>query len=635
MCGIAGIYSPRNILDARDSIVKMLAKLRHRGPDGSGIWDSEDHSVVLGHRRLSIIDLSPSGKQPMESNCGRFVIVFNGEIYNYLEIRDKLVSEGERFEGTSDTEVFLTAISKWGLKRAVTNSVGMFAFALWDKKKHCISLSRDRVGKKPLYYSLDGNSLYFASEIKALKSLKYIDSTLNYEAISHYLSLSFIPAPMTVYKYINEIPNGHILTWDKDLRKSEYPYWRWPSSRAREKICFQEAVETSEKLLADAVKIRLRADVPVGIFLSGGIDSGLITALAAIQSTKPVKTYSIGFDDAGSLDETPMALKVAKRYGTDHHEIRVSQNIEGLLYRVVDAYDEPFGDPSALPSYAVASAASKDLKVVLNGEGSDELFGGYRRHMAAKFAGYIHPFVDLFPETAWNVLRKNLPHPNGFRTPYSFLYRFLRGFEKDPVARYLPWTCDTFTDTDKKTIFKQSLIGRFSTLQKLKDLSSSAGLKNDSNALSYFMALDFLVGMADCLLVKIDIATMANSLEGRSPFLDHRIVEWAASLDRKLLLPGLKSKALLRELARKYLPEEIVNAPKRGFELPISKWMNGRIMELTKDLCLKRNGIILSLMERKTIESMLDIDGYDIVDREKKIKRLWLLMMLGLWEERN
>jgi asparagine synthase (glutamine-hydrolysing) len=595
----------------------MAGTLAHRGPDHQGEWATEDGRVGLAHRRLSIIDLSPAGCQPMRSPSGRFQIVFNGEIYNYLELRDELRSAGRAFSTNSDTEVLLAAFEHWGVTATLRKVSGMFAFALWDVAERRLLLARDRAGKKPLYIADRGDRVFFASEMKALLAVGVPDD-VDHEALHHYLSLAYVPRPRTIYSAIREVPPGSVMVIDEKLHATVESYWRLPAP-ASGGVPFDEAVEETERRLREAVRIRLRADVPVGIFLSGGIDSGLLVALASQEASQPLRTFTVRFGEQ-RFDESAKARLVAERYGTEHTIITTETAAESLISRVAAAYDEPFGDPSAVPTYAVAEAASKHLRVVLNGEGADELFAGYRRAWAAR----LMSSVGFVPRGLARGVHAVMPAPRRFRTPYAFAHRFIGGLHAGLGERYIIWSSDGFSETEKRRLYREPFA--------VEPTSETLGDNLiEGSELSRFMAMDFIVGMADCLLVKMDIATMAHSLEARCPFLDHHVVEWAASLPRDVVFQGRNTKPILRALAAKYLPQEIVTGPKHGFEIPLADWIDGPLSSLVRDSLMSRNGMIADLFDRSTIEAL--VDGRETADRERRAKHIWILMMLAQWDE--
>lgn len=630
MCGIAGVLSKLSANTERLSgqVKRMVQVLGHRGPDDQGIWADPTGRIILGHCRLAIIDLTPEGHQPMVSGCGRYVISLNGEIYNFLELRNELEKAKVRFRGHSDTEVLIEAISHWGVTKTLDRIVGMFAFALWDSIESKVILARDRAGKKPLYYLKDKGSIYFASELKALRALNDIDFSLDYDSIYQYLTFGYVPAPKTIFTNVSEIPAGHYMIIDSNLNIELKSYWDLTWGKKRQ-ITFKKAVEEADHLLNEAVKIRLRADVPLGCFLSGGIDSGLLAAMASMQMDSTLKTFTVSFSE-GTFDESSLANIVAKKYGTDHHVITLSPNLEDVLPKVVKAYDEPFADASAVPSYCISEEAGKHIRVVLNGEGGDELFGGYRRHVAIKLYSHFKNLFALMPEKFWSMVNESLPQPRSFRSRYAFLHRFLRGVVKDPFNRYIAWCVDGFDEIEKGSLYRSSNDGYFSSTDLLK---SKYGDLEKIHPIDHFMAMDFLLNMHDDMLVKMDIATMAHGLEGRNPFLDHRIIEWAIGLPPDIRMKGANTKPILRELAKRYLPMEIVNAPKRGFEIPLISWLRKDLFHMVHDICLSPNGIVLDLFNRNYVESLLN-EKTDL-DPDRWSRRVWTLFMLGMWENES
>jgi asparagine synthase (glutamine-hydrolysing) len=628
MCGIAGIinYNPIDGNQLYQRVRSMVQTIGHRGPDDSGIWKNEQGNVCFGHARLSIIDLSDEGKQPKASFSGNYIITFNGEIYNYIEMRKELSSAGVFFHGTSDTEVLLSAIEKWGINKAIKKANGMFALAVLDINNRKIWFARDRAGKKPLYIYKDSNQFIFSSEIKGILSVPNLKVTISQQSLNDYLSVGFVIGTDTIYKEIKEVQPGILIEFDLINRTTqESTYWKFPTQTPLSLSKFEIQSET-EKYLKDSINIRLRADVPVGVFLSGGIDSGLITAMAAQQVDYPLKTFTVGFND-GTFDETSLARQVAKRYSTEHHEIFLDPDLEDLLPKVVRAYDEPFADPSALPTFAIAKEAAKYVKVVLNGEGSDELFGGYRRALAIQMLNQLSFLTKRLPKNSYNFLLKNMPIPKGFRSTYSWLYRFLRGMCEDKYVRYINWSMDGFDEYEKKQMMLNKHYNQSIPTDQIirKRMMSYDHLSDTSN----FMAIDFLIGMADCLLPKVDIATMSHGLESRSPFLDYRLVEWVSQIDKKSLLSLMKTKPILRSLSNDYLPQAIVNAPKRGFEIPLVKWMKYDLNNMLRDVCMSQNSILFDFFEKRAILNLLD--HRLPLDDERWAKRVWPLFMFALW----
>jgi asparagine synthase (glutamine-hydrolysing) len=624
VCGIAGIFArepDRAGLSAK--VVAAASAIHHRGPDGSGVWADPQGHVALAHARLAIIDLTDEGKQPMISRSGNLVLTFNGEIYNYIELRRELLEAGSVFRGTSDTEVLLEAMERWGIESVLSRARGMFALGVWDVLEQCLWLARDRVGKKPLYIYENAGVFLFASEIKGILAFPGVRGTISQQSLSDYLSLGYVVGPRTIYSEISQVNPGTLVRVGLDPRtRSEKSYWRFPD-RASTVLSPGEIEEGTEAKLREAIGLRLRSDVPVGIFLSGGIDSGLITALAAGQTAQPLHSFTVSFG-ADACDESDLARLVACRYGTNHHEFRLDPDLEDLLPKVVRSYDQPFADPSAFPTYAICAEASKHVKVVLNGEGADELFGGYRRIYAMRWVEKLLPLLGLLPRNSLSALADALRSPKGFRNAYSFLHRFLRAAQADPQTRYLLWSSDGFDEEEKRRL---GLTGAAaSTAQILQERMSHCG---SLPPLAEFMAMDFLVGMADCLLPKIDIATMAHGLEGRSPFLDHELVEWVVALDKSGLLAGRQTKPVLRAISRRYLPPEVVSAPKRGFEIPLVRWMKSDLHDMVRDVCTAEGGLLFELFDRREVLAILE--RRVPMDDARWARRVWTLFMLASW----
>ncbi|MEI6987290.1 MAG: asparagine synthase (glutamine-hydrolyzing), partial [Rhodospirillaceae bacterium] len=580
MCGLVGVIGrePLAQADIEDVFGPMSRALTHRGPDGEGAWLAPSRRCALAHRRLAIIDLTPTGAQPMLSTDGRYTLVFNGEIYNYQELRRTLEAEGARFRGVSDTEVLLEALIRWGHEAALAALVGMFVFALWDERERRLLLGRDRAGEKPLFFMHANRCLVFASEIKALRAMRLTRWTLDRTALSHYLSLGFVPRPHTIWQGVRALASGCFAVVDSALEVIERPYWRYPPAKPDHGRSPESLVDECEVALGQAVRLRLRADVPIGVFLSGGIDSGLITALAA-QATTRVNTFTIGFDD-GSADETGPAAEVAARYGTNHHVLHLTPDLGALFESAGPTFDEPMADPAALLTFAIARETRRHVPVVLNGEGGDEVFGGYRRHHAAWWAGSFplsHPFVSGFARS----IGSSLPQPGRFRSRYAYFHRLVRGLGAGLAERALLWSADSFTDGDKRAMPGGGTLPDTEALVAQR-LSPYAG----TDLVRQIMALDFTMAMSDGLLSRLDLATMAHGLEGRCIFTDHHLIELAARLPSRALFAGSRTKAVLRKVASRYLPPGIVTAPKRGFELPLIAWLRGPAREALQDLCL-------------------------------------------------
>jgi asparagine synthase (glutamine-hydrolysing) len=627
MCGITGIISqkPEDPEDRRSVVRGMMQALGHRGPDDQGYWSAAGGWVALGHCRLAIIDLTPEGRQPRISQDGRYVMVFNGEIYNYLELRRELELTGVAFRGHSDTEVLLEAMAHWGLEGTLPRLRGMFALALWDDHNQTLYLVRDRAGKKPLYYLKQPGYFCFASEVKAFRTLNEVGLSPDEESIHHYLTFGFVPAPRTMYRQVWRVPAGHWLGLDPHHRLTGKAYWQLSWGQKRQ-VGFGEAVEEADGLLKEAVRLRLRADVPVGCFLSGGIDSGLLTALASRESNRPLTTFTVSFAE-GAFDESTLAQQVAERYGTDHHLIRLSPDLTQILPEIVKTYDEPLADASVIPSYCISREARKFLKVVLNGEGGDELFNGYRRQLAVKWFVRLQRLVEAFPDRGWRALSDLMPLPRSHRSGYAFAHRFMRGLGWDPYRRYISWSMDGFGEEEKALLYNQPN----SRTNSADILKKQFGPLENLDGQDFCMALDFLFHMANDMLVKMDLATMAHGLEGRNPYLDHRLVEWSASLPSEVRSQGRTTKPILRALARRYLPKEVCSAPKRGFEIPLIAWLRRDLSTMVHDVCLSGNGLLRGLFDRASLESLLQ--ERQPLDPDRWSRRVWTMFMLALWEK--
>lgn len=562
MCGIAGVWSFGGgaATDLRAHAAAMARIVRHRGPDDEGVWSDADAGIAFGFRRLSIIDLSAAGAQPMVSASGRYVIVFNGEVYNFQRLREEL---GPRpYRGHSDTEVLLACIEAWGLEHAVQRFIGMFAFALWDRSERRLSLVRDRLGIKPLYYALTPKAVAFASELRALQQGHDIDRN----ALALYARYGYVPAPWSIFRGIAKLSPGRILTIDASGAAAMNTYWD-PARIAESVELFrgsdEEALDQVESLLADSVRLRLIADVPLGVFLSGGIDSPLVTALMRREGGS-VSTFTIGFE--GVADEAGPAAAIARHLGTNHTEhIVTSEEALDLIPRMSEIYDEPLGDSSTLPTFLVSRLARRSVTVALSGDGGDEVFGGYHRYfLGARLAERVRrvprqlrrPLGTALRQLA--LLRGNL----GDR---------LRGLSTallldDPVARFLL----EIGSEELRVIGASPIPVALTSRETWPRLSDPTEL---------MMFLDTISYLPDNILTKVDRASMAVSLEAREPLLDHRLVELGWSLPLSMKVRDGKGKWILRQLLRRHLPDSLIDADKRGFGLPLIDWLRGPLRD--------------------------------------------------------
>lgn len=617
MCGIAGILTLRGNLPGpkvRAAAVRSMTEaLAHRGPDDSGIW--QDSDCALGHRRLAIIDLSTSGRQPMASDDGlQLQIVFNGEIYNYQQIRKDLESEGARFRTRTDTEVLLRAYAKWG-ESCLRRLRGMFAFAIWDGRRRRLMLARDRIGKKPLFYTEHAGSLYFASELQSILANPEIPRSVNWKGIDHYLSYGYLPAPESGFLGIHKLPPAHYAVWESGRKPVIERYWTL-SYRPQSDMNEMEAVEELRERMTEAVRLRLVSDVPVGAFLSGGIDSSIVVGLMAGLSSRPVKTYSIGFRDE-RFNELQHARRIAERWGTDHHELIVEPDALAILPRLLRHFGEPFADVSAIPTYYVAAATREHVTVALNGDGGDESFAGYERYLGNFLAERLHRFPGgrLISSIAGRILPDSQDPRNRIRQAR----RFLQTAAMPMNERYPRWLT-YFSEAEKRSIYApdfqiehDNLLG--SLLEEMREL----------DPVSRAMAVDVVTYLPEDLLVKVDITTMANGLEARSPFLDHEVMEFAARMPIAIKMRGREPKYLLKRAFADLLPRENLQRRKMGFGVPVGDWFRGPLKGLLVATLLDSPS---GLFARPAMESLVA----DHLSHRKDLSfQLWNLLVLEMW----
>lgn len=609
MCGFAGFLdrSERTSPDQlRDIAGRMIESLRHRGPDDGGLWTDDLASVVLGHRRLSILDLSPAGHQPMVSRGGRFIIAFNGEIYNHLELRRELeqgpatpehalfdrdslsTADTRAWRGHSDTETLLAAIEAWGVGEALKQSVGMFAFALWDRHDKILYLARDRLGEKPLYYGWQGDTLLFGSELKAFKAHPDFRAEIDREALALLLRHNYIPAPFTIYRGIHKLPPGTFLALGSH-RQNPQPvaYWSARDTALRGQMqpfagSQEDAVNALETLLRQSVAGQIVADVPLGAFLSGGFDSSMVVALMQAQSARPVKTFTIGFSEA-EYDEAEHARAVAKHLGTEHTELYVTpEEAMAVIPKLPALYDEPFADSSQIPTYLVSQLARQQVTVSLSGDGGDELFGGYSRYFWAmkiwRWVGYLpmparltlSRLLTIVPPHAWNTVFRAL----GFMLPAGLRYSN-PGDKLHKLSSFLGARKPEAIYFDLISHWKEPnrlVRGAQEPATVLSDPLQWPELRDFEHRM---MFLDTVSYLPDDILVKVDRAAMGVSLETRVPLLDHRVVEFAWRLPLALKIREGQGKWLLRQVLYRHVPRELVDRPKMGFGVPIDHWLRG------------------------------------------------------------
>lgn len=625
MCGIAGKISLSNKNISVPEVETMCDAIRHRGPDDSGVYISPNGKVGLGHRRLAIIDLSPLGHQPMRY-LDRYEIVFNGEIYNFQEKRADREKDGYTFASHSDTEVILALYDKYR-EKCVDHLRGMFALAIYDEQEQILFCARDRVGKKPFKYYFDGNVFLFASELKAILTQPEYTKEVDYEAIHHYLTLQYMPAPMTGFKGIQKLEPAHYLRLNlktKELQKERY--WKLDYSK---KLHLSET-EWQKRILEkleESVRLRMISDVPLGAFLSGGIDSSAVVAMMAKHSSKPVKTFSIGFKEA-TYNELPYARMIADQFKTDHTEFIVEPHAIELLPMLVRQYEEPFADSSALPTYYVSKLTREHVTVALNGDGGDENFAGYSRYSAFQSSLFLERFAWLAKMIGVPLTRflKNI-----FRTTlFDRIYRLTESLSVDYRERYMGFT-SYFTNEQKENlytdVFKEKITGA-NTYGLVAEQFLESGSKNKTEQAVY---ADFALYLPEDLLVKVDIATMAVALEGRSPFLDHEFLELTAQIPFNLKLKGLNNKKyILKKALEGLLPQSILYRPKMGFGVPIDVWFRGELKGYTRKKLLEGHLVSRGLFKKEAIENILHTHATTEVNFSPHI---WALLTLELWFE--
>lgn len=567
----------------------MADAIAHRGPDSEGYWVDSSMGVALAHRRLSILDLSAQGAQPMISHSGNLVMVYNGEVYNTREIAKDL--DDYRFRGSSDTEVILEACSRWGIEKTVNRLIGMFAFAIWDRHDQVLVMVRDRMGIKPLYWTHNKGTLIFGSELKALTQHPKCPTTLNRNSIASYLRKAYINGPESIYQNVNKLLPGHILTIKKGRTPSIKQYWSLRDITLQAQSnqfsgSDKEATEQLENLLIDAISKRMIADVPLGTFLSGGIDSSTVTAIMQKQSAEPIKTFSIGFDDI-KYNEANYAAEVSRHLGTQHTELYVTpQEALEVIPSLHTMYDEPFSDTSQIPTYIVSKMTRQHVTVALSGDGGDELFAGYTRYIAthrySKILNQPQALLNLeasllesiTPEIA-NRLAKLLPQRLGALLSGRNIHRippFLRSGQLSSMYKR------TRSRTEDPA---ELLISGDELLDPVWEQVNSMSFNDDFAMMQFIDMLDYLPGD---ILTKLDRASMAVSLEARVPLLDHRVVEFACTLPENMKYRNGEGKWLLKQVLGKYLPEKLINRPKMGFGIPIGNWMKGPLKDWAEDL---------------------------------------------------
>ncbi len=645
MCGIVGVFTTAGAPE--DSLVStcrtMADTLRHRGPDDHGVWTDAAYGIGLGFRRLSILDLSALGHQPMHSPSGRYVLAFNGEVYNHRALRLQLEQSGTAFRGHSDSEVLAATIDHWGIRGSIARLVGMFALAIWDRQARRLTLVRDRLGEKPLYYCSSKGTLTFGSELKALMALPGFDRSLDGSAIASYLRYLYVPTPRSIFKGVYKLPAGHLLTLDRPDAPlpAALPYWDLDEvARLRVENPFtgsdEEAVDELEAILHRAVRLEMEADVPLGALLSGGVDSSTIAALMQGSSSSSIRTFSIGFEEE-KHNEAPHAARIAAHLGTDHTELVLTAN--DALRTVPELpliFDEPFADPSQIPTLLVCRLARQSVTVALSGDGGDELFGGYNRYIETErwmqrldrvprlirrtAAAAVLAVPEAFWEGGYDLARSFIPHTLQHRLPgrkITKLARLARASSPEEVYRSL-----MSVSANPHVYLCGAHGGEGSGLIPLRAPGTSF--------LTRAMLTDQRTYLPDDLLAKVDRASMAVSLELRVPLLDHRVVEFSWRLPGTMKIRGREGKWILRRLLHRYVPPELVDRPKVGFTVPIEAWLRGQLAPWAEEMLLSRRPDLEDIILRDEVARMWRAFNRGYHDLALA---LWAILMLYAWHD--
>lgn len=637
MCGIAGLFHPVAGVDVGDALRRMADVIRHRGPDDEGFWIETDGSVGLAHRRLSIIDLSPQGHQPMPSASGRYVVAYNGEIYNFEELRSELQRSGQAppWRGHSDTEVLLACIDAWGVEQALQRTVGMFAIALWDRQDAVLTLARDRLGEKPLYYGRTRQGFAFSSELKSLRAVEGSLLTIDTEALGQFMQFGYVPAPRSIYARVSKLPPGcYVQVRSHGVLGAPVPYWKLSAAlqgEAAERFARageEEIVRALHDQLHASVGLQMVSDVPLGAFLSGGIDSSLIVALMQAQSRQRVRTFTIGFRER-EFDEAPFARAVAQHLGTEHTELYVSaENAAAVIPDLPSIYDEPFADSSQIPTALVARLTRRHVTVSLSGDGGDELFAGYPRYSLAA--------------SLWRRLR-HIPLPlrrlgaRALQTPSArswdrFVSMLTPGRLREVNGQRVHRLARIMSASDLGVMYVR-LVSQWQSEDGLVlnvGAAPPAGVlwPATGTPLQQMRHWDAAQYLPDDLLVKVDRAAMSASLESRAPLLDHRVAEMAFAMPDRMLLREGRGKWILRRVLDRYIPRSLIERPKTGFGVPLAQWLNGHLREWASDLLDPRRIRGDGLLDADKVAAMWSQHESGAFDRSA---HLWNIVMFQAW----
>ncbi len=624
MCGIVGIVHREDRPVDAELLGRMNDAIYHRGPDEDGVY--LNGRVGLAMRRLAIIDLK-GGQQPITNEDRTVWIVFNGEIYNFKELKKRLEDLGHTFKTNCDTEAIVHAYEQYGTD-CPKHLRGMFAFAIWDERKGELFLARDRVGKKPILYSYINGHFVFGSEFSALLKHPEVGREVDREAIHHYLTFMCVPAPLTAYRDIRKLEPGHFLRFTRDGEIKTERYWQ-PDFSKKVKLTEEEAGERVVAILRDAVRVRLMSEVPLGAFLSGGIDSSTVVALMSEVSATPVKTFSIGFEEQ-DFSELHHARRVAEHVGAEHHEFIVRPDAMEVLPTLVEHYGEPYADSSAIPTYYVSRETRRHVTVALNGDGGDECFAGYERYAAMRLSERYRKLPGLLRDNIIEQAVGLLPSSELKRSRVRDLKRFLRAASLPPVERYLRWV-SVLDGRAKTELYTDDFLRETAADDSARWLAPWFAKANGAGVVDASLLADTMTYLPNDLLVKVDIASMAVSLEARSPFLDHHVIEFAASLPEGLKLRGLTTKYLLKKALKKLLPAQNLTRGKMGFGVPVGHWFRGEMQGFLRENLLSEQSARRGYFKPEAVRRMVEEHTEGRLDHTH---RLWTLLMLELWFQR-
>lgn len=640
MCGIAGaVWNDAGKAVERDTLQRMIDVLRHRGPDDEGLFGGSGFGIrdsgstgrplqrlvgaALGHRRLSIIDLA-SGHQPLSNEDGSVWTVFNGEIYNFRELRRRLEQSGHRFSTQSDTEVLVHLYEDEG-PEMVKNLRGMFALAVWDARRRRLLLARDRLGQKPLVYRHEPGRLLFASELKSLLEVPGVPREIDPQALDDYLTYQYVPHPRTIFQGIAKLPPGHLAIYEDD-KLDVRPYWQ-PDFNDEEDRPAAEYIDELRELMTSAVEMRLQSEVPLGAFLSGGVDSTIIVGLMSQLMKEPVRSFSIGFP-VGEFDETSYARMAAERFGTIHHEFQVRPDAMEILPRLVWHYDEPFADSSAVPTWYVSRLTREHVTVALSGDGGDELFIGYPRYLAVWLSGMFDRMPGLLRRMSAGRYWQRLPGGTRQKSLRRRFKRFVEMLDMPPARRYLEWIA-IFGQSRRDALYSDGFASQLSGENPLKFLDTALARSDKRDALTAFSLADLVTYLPCDLMTKTDIASMAHGLECRQPFLDHKVVELAARMPRRLKFRRGRGKLILRETFGDLLPEAIQRRPKMGFGVPLDHWFRHELRDYTRDVLFDKKTLDRDYFRPAAVTRLWEEHQQGNFNHGY---RLWSLLILELWQ---